>query len=130
LFGVEGRARPQYFAYQFLGRLGERRIEATSSEKTVRVRAGKGGEVPAVMIVNGGPEAGADRIVNVRFANLAAGGRRLVVRRIDRDLAWSERELEVRPVERREVDVGENFACGVYCPAESVTLVTLEPLKK
>jgi hypothetical protein len=130
LFGVEGRARPQYFAYQFLGRLGERRIEATSSEKTLRVLAGKGGEVPAVMIVNGGPEAGADRIVNVRFANLAAGRRRLVVRRIDRELAWSERELEVRLVERREVDVGENFACGVYCPAESVTLVTLEPLKK
>jgi len=129
LFGVEGRVRPQYFAYQFLGRLGDRRVEATSSEKGVRVLAGIRGDVPAVMVVNGGPEASVDRIVKVTFAGLTPGRRRLVVRRVDRELAWSERELEVVPVERREVDVGEGFACGVYAPADSVSLVTLEDMK-
>lgn len=130
LFGVDGRVRPQYFAYQFLGRLGDRRVEATSSEKGVRVLAGVGGSGAAsVMIVNGGAEAGVDRVVKVSLANLTPGRRRLVVRRVDRELAWSERTLEVAPVERREVDVGETFTCGVYCPGDSVALVVLEEMR-
>jgi hypothetical protein len=129
LFGVEGRVRPQYFVFQLLGRLGDRRLEASATEKGVRVLAGRQGELPAVMIVNGGPEVVSDRIVRVRFSNLAPGRRRLVVRRIDRDMAWSARELELQPVERREVDVAETFTFEVYCPADSVCMVALEDVK-
>jgi len=83
----------------------------------------------SVMIVNGGAEVGVDRVAKVSFANLAPGRRRLVVRRIDRELGWSERTLEVAAVERREVDVGETFTCGVYCPGDSVCLVVLEEMR-
>jgi hypothetical protein len=129
LFGVEGRVRPQYFAFQMLGRLGDRRLEASATEKGVRVLAGRQADVPAVMIVNGGPETVSDRIVRVRFSNLTPGRRRLVVRRIDRDMAWSPGELELKPVERREVDVAEAFTFEVYCPADSVCSVTLDEVK-
>ena len=81
------------------------------------------------MIVNGGPETVSDRIVRVRFSNLTPGRRRLVVRRIDRDMAWSPRELELTPVERREVDVAETFTFEVYCPADSVSSIALEDVK-
>jgi hypothetical protein len=135
LFGVEGRVRPQYFVYQMLGMLGDRRIEASAPERTVRVLAGRRGDgalvtgATSVMIVNGGPEAAVDRVVRVNFANLTPGRRRLIVRRVDRDLAWSQRDLELRLAERREVDVGENFACQVYCPADSVCLVMVEEIR-
>jgi xylan 1,4-beta-xylosidase len=126
LFGVDRRVRPQYFAFQMLARLGERRIEATSAEKGLRVLAARTGEVPSVMIVNGGPDASKDVRSKLAFVNLTPGPRQLVVRRIDRDLAWSARDLELRPAEHRDVDVAEQFACEVYCPADSVTFVSLE----
>jgi hypothetical protein len=51
------------------------------------------------------------------------------VYRIDRDLAWSPRDLELLPRERREVNVPARFSCQIYCPADSVSLITLEALR-
>jgi hypothetical protein len=44
-------------------------------------------------------------------------------------VAWSDKSLELEPVEHREVDVKEQFSCQVLCPADSVALVTLEDIK-
>jgi hypothetical protein len=49
----------------------------------------------------------------------------LTVFRIDQRRAWSDETLELKPAERREVDVREAFTMQAFCPADSVSLVTL-----
>jgi sugar lactone lactonase YvrE len=127
LFGVNQEVRPQYFVYRMLACLGDRRIAAQSSDKDLRVLAAKdAADRPAVMIVNGGAQAGQDRIIALKFSGLTPGRRRLLVQRIDCDQAWSPRDLELRPRESRDMDVKDRFACHVYCPADSVSFVALE----
>jgi hypothetical protein len=65
-------------------------------------------------------------VTEVRFSGLAPGRRSLTVFRIDHQRSWSNRSLELRPTERREVDVRERFAVQVYTPGDSVSLVALE----
>jgi len=126
LFGVSQEVRPQYFVYQMLGRLGERRVAAQSTDKALRVLAARDGDCAAVMIVNGGAQPSQDRIAAVRFSGIAAGRRHLAVYRIDRAMAWSPSQLKLLPQERREVDVTEQFACQVFCPGDSVCLLALD----
>ena len=130
LFGVGQEARPPYFVYRMLGRLGNRRVRARSDAEDLRVLAARRGDEPAVLIVNYGRPAGRDRVATLRFAGLNPGRRRLIVERIDRDRGWSDRELELVPRERRDVVVQERFACQVSCPADSVGLVRLEAVEK
>ncbi len=118
--------RPQYFVYQLLGRLGGRRVRARSAAEDLRVLAAKDGRRSAVLVVNYGLPASRDLVATVRFTGLAAGRKQLTVWRIDGTRAWSARELQLLPAERREVDVRSEFACQVSSPADSVSLVVLE----
>jgi xylan 1,4-beta-xylosidase len=129
LFGVGQEVRPQYFVYQMLGRLGGRRARARSGAEDLRVLAGKDRGRSAVLLVNYGLPASRDLVATVRFTGLTAGRRRLTVWRIDGTRAWSARELELLPTERREVEVRSDFACQVTSPADSVSLVVLEAPK-
>jgi hypothetical protein len=129
LFGVHQEVRPQYFVYQMLARMGGRRVGAQSDAKDLRVLAGRDEGRATLLIVNLGQPASQDRIAAVRFLGLAPGRKRLVTHRIDRGLAWADKSLELEPVERREVDVKEQFSCQVLCPADSVALVALEDIK-
>jgi xylan 1,4-beta-xylosidase len=126
LFGVGQEVRPQYFVYQMLGRLGDRRVRARSAAEDLRVLAAKDRGRSAVLLVNYGLPASRDAVATVRFTGLTAGRQRLTVWRIDGTRAWSARELELLPTERREVDVRADFACQVASPADSVSLVVLE----
>ncbi len=126
LFGVGQEVRPQYFVYQLLGRLGGRRVRARSAAEDLRVLAAKDGRRSAVLVVNYGLPASRDLVATVRFTGLAAGRKQLTVWRIDGTRAWSARELQLLPAERREVDVRSEFACQVSSPADSVSLVVLE----
>jgi hypothetical protein len=127
LFGVGQEVRPQYFVYQLLGRLGGRRVRARSAAEDVRVLAAKDGGRSAVLLVNYGLPASRDVVATVRFTGLTAGRRQLTVWRVDGTRGWSARELELLPAERREVEVRAEFACQVTSPADSVSLVVLEP---
>jgi hypothetical protein len=129
LFGVKQEVRPQYFVYQMLGRLGERRVAAQSADKALRVLAARDGDRATAMIVNWSPQPSQDRIATVRFSGLAAGRRHLAVYRIDRGQAWSAGKLELLAQERREVDVKEQFTCQVFCPADSVCLLKLDEVR-
>ena len=126
LFGVGQEVRPQYFVYQMLGRLGDGRIRVKSATEELRVLAAKDRSRSAVLLVNYGLPASRDVVAMVRFTGLTAGRKRLTVWRIDGARAWSARELELLPTERREVAVQANFACQVASPADSVSLVVLE----
>lgn len=126
LFGVGQEVRPQYFVYQLLGRLGGRRARARSAAEDLRVLAAQDRGRSAVLLVNYGLPASRDVVATVRFAALTAGRRRLTVWRIDGTRAWSARDLELLPAERREVEVRSDFACQVASPADSVSLVVLE----
>ena len=126
LFGVGQEVRPQYFVYLMLGRLGGRRVRARSAAEDVRALAAQERGRSAVLLVNYGLPASRDVVATVRFTGLTAGRKRLTAWRIDGTRAWSARELELLPTERREVDVQSNFACQVASPADSVSLVVLE----
>jgi len=79
-----------------------------------------------VMVVNCGAEQAADCIAALRLRGLRPGAKSLTVNRLDGDRRWCEDTLELRPVERREVCVAEDFSCQVYLPADSVAAVWLE----
>jgi hypothetical protein len=129
LFGVGQEVRPQYFVYQMLGRLGGRRSRARSATEDLRVLAANDRGRCAVLLVNYGLPASRDLVATVRFAGLTAGRKQLTVWRIDGSRAWLARELELRPVERREVDVQAVFTCQVASPADNVSLVVLDAQK-
>ncbi len=126
LFGVGQEVRPQYFVYQMLGRLGDRRVRAKSAAEDLRVLAAADRGRAAVLLVNYGLPASRDAVATVRFTGLTAGRKQLTVWRIDGTRAWSARELLLLPAERREVDALADFACQVTSPADSVSLVVLE----
>jgi hypothetical protein len=127
LFGVNQEVRPQYFVFQLLGKLGRHRLQATCESPDLRILAGRHDDGTAgVVIVNCDRTASTDRVTEVRFSGLAPGRRSLTVFRIDHQRSWSNRSLELRPTERREVDVRERFAVQVYTPGDSVSLVALE----
>jgi hypothetical protein len=128
LFGVGGEVRPQYFVFQMLGRLGSRRVHTLSSAEDLRVLAAKERGRAAVLLVNYGLPASRDMVATVRFMGLPAGRRQLTVWRIDGSRAWSARDLELLPVERRVVEVQARFRCQVLSPADSVSLVALDAL--
>ncbi|HEY7425290.1 MAG TPA: hypothetical protein VH682_13745 [Gemmataceae bacterium] len=126
LFGVGQEVRPQYFVYQMLGRLGGQRVRARSATEDLRVLAAKDRSQSALLLVNYGLPASRDVVATVRFSGLTAGHKQLTVWRIDGTRAWSARELQLLPTERRAVDVRSEFSCQIASPADSVSLVVLE----
>ena len=78
------------------------------------------------MLVNQDGEDGLDRIVKLRFTQLAPGLRRLKVYRIDDEQRWSDETLELDVIEERRVDVLPDFEYQFFSPAGSVLYVTLE----
>jgi hypothetical protein len=126
LFGVGEEVRPQYFVYQLLGRLGGRRVRTRCDAADLRVLAATAGGNVSVLLVNYGLPASRDAVAALRFAGLPAGRKSLNTWRIDRARAWSAQRLELLPVERRPVEARADFSCQVYCPADSVCLVTVE----
>lgn len=128
LFGVNEEVRPQYFVFQMLGRMGQERIAAQSEAPDLRLLAARGEGKVTVLIVNLTQEGAQDRAATTRFSHLQPGHKVLTVYRIDAARAWDAREMELRPVERREVATLSEFFCQVLCPADSVVLVTLEDI--
>ena len=120
--------RPQYFAFQMLGRLGAERVAATSDHPDIRVLAGRAGGRTGAVLVNLNRQTSSDRVVTVRFANLPPGVKTLCTWRIDAGRRWDAEALELLPLERREVDAPASFGAQVFCPADSVTMIALEPL--
>jgi hypothetical protein len=127
LFGVGGEVRPHYFVYWMLRRLGEERIAAQSEEADVRVLAARDAGTLSALLANYNPSGSQDRIVTLRLSGLRPGVKLLTVTRLDSERRWSSELLEPLPVEQREVAAAAEFRCQVFCPADSVTLIRLEP---
>jgi xylan 1,4-beta-xylosidase len=131
MFGVGEEIRPQYFVYQMIGRLGEQKLKATSDASDVRILAAgneKQNQI-SLMLVNYGLPASRDCIAAIRLSGLKPGNNKLTTFRIDRSADWSAEHLELLPIEMREVETETEFSCQVFCPADSVGLVTLEVIK-
>ncbi|MGE5611319.1 MAG: GH39 family glycosyl hydrolase [Bacillota bacterium] len=126
LFGVGGEPRPQYFVYQMLSRLGDQRLQAQTDEKEFRILAAKDANQTSIMVANLAWPKSQDRLATLRFTNLPPGRKQLKIYRIDRACAWSPTNLELIPIESREVDTETHFSCQAYCPADSVTRIVLE----
>ncbi|MEX2543752.1 MAG: hypothetical protein WD316_01370 [Phycisphaeraceae bacterium] len=130
LFGVEGKVRPAYFAYEMLRRLGEERVAATTDHQDVRVLAGRAGGAVGALLVNYSLQAVADRVVRVKWDGLTPGPKRVVVDRIDDGRTWDDERLTMRAVEQRPTWTGERFEAHVLLPADATALVRLEQMKE
>jgi len=126
LFGVDGEARPQYFVFQMLSRLGEEELATVSGDRSIRVLAGRAEGGVAALAVNYSIDAPCDQVAAFRFSGLRPGVRKLSTYRIDGDCRWSSGGLELMPVEQRETFSPRDFECHARLPADSVTLVRLD----
>jgi hypothetical protein len=70
LFSESGRARPQYFLYQMLARLGNERLQTSQPIPGLAALATRAPAQVAVMIVNYDPKASQDQIIKVHFSQL------------------------------------------------------------
>lgn len=129
LFGVNGEVRPQYFLYQMLTRLGRQRLAVRTDSPDLRTLAGRQGNRVSLLLVNYGLESSCDRVATVRLSGLSRGPKMLDTFRIDAAHRWDKKTLELHPLERREIDSSESFSCQFFCPADSVVLLTLDPLQ-
>ena len=129
LFGENGKARPQYFVYQMLSRMGEEKLAASGPQDGIRSLAVQAEGKISVMVVNFNQQGSEDKIVKVCFDHLRPGLRRLQAYRIDEQQRWSDEALELLPYESRAVDVLPQFEYQFYSPADSVLLMTLEEAK-
>jgi hypothetical protein len=125
LFGVEGEVRPQYFVFWMLRRLGDERLQVEVDEPDLHVLAARGDGAWAALIANLGEGDAADRIVAVRFAELAPGTKRLTTYRIDAERRWDGETLDLIPIEQREIATLDAFSCQVFAPAGSVVLLRI-----
>lgn len=128
LFSVDGQARPQYFAFQMLARLGETEIAARSDRPDVAVLAGRSGERVAALLVNHSLEGALPGMATVRFSGLTPGPRTLTVHRIDAARRWNQETLEMTPLECRTTWVEAEHLCRCDLPPNSVALISLEPV--
>jgi hypothetical protein len=131
MFGVAGKVRPQYFVYQMIGRLGTKKIRATSAAEDIQVLASSNedGEHLSLMLVNYGRPVSRERVATLRFSGLKPGRKQLSTFRVDRSSNWSVDRLALLPSENREIETEKDFSCQVYCPADSVGMVMLERRK-
>ncbi|WP_308639574.1 GH39 family glycosyl hydrolase [Paenibacillus silvisoli] len=130
LFGVEGEVRPQYFVYTMLSQMDGEQIKAESTNLDLRVNAVTRDDQTAVLISNFNVIQSADTIAITKFQNLTAGPKQLQIYRIDNHRSWSTENLELVPVESRDVDLIDHypFRLQTLCPADSVTLIILKNL--
>lgn len=126
LFGVNEEVRPQYFVYQMLSRMGSERIAVQSEAPDLRLLAARNANQISLLMVNLNMLEPQDRAATARFSHLQPGRKVLTVYRIDAERRWNDREMELLPIERREVSTLSDFYCQVLCPADSVVLLTLE----
>lgn len=125
LFGVNTEVRPQYYVFQMFSRMGEERIYSVCESNEVRLHAARQDQTISTMIVNYEPHANVDRIINLNFHHVAPGRKMLRVYRVDDKHSWSNEQLELIPIEQREIDSPEQYHCQIYSPANSVAMVTL-----
>lgn len=131
IFGVDGEVRPQYFVYQMLSQMGNEEISAYSEDLDLKIVAGRSGDDCesriTLLLVNHNVQTVIDKIVTVSLHNVSSGTKILTVYRIDSGHKWSDEELILHPVEKREVDTyGDKFKCQIYSPADSVVMLVLE----
>lgn len=105
MFGVSEEARPQYFVYLMLSRMGEQWVQSESEDTDLRVHAATNtkGEL-SLMISNFNVRNSEDKITTLWIKRLAPGPKRLLTYRIDDQLRWNEGELELKPYEDRIID--------------------------
>ncbi len=128
MFGVNGAPRPQYFVFQMLGMVGDERLAVEAEAPGLRFLAARDDGGHGVMIVNhhDDEEAVLDRVVELEFANITPGRKRIVITQIDDNHRWREEPCQLEPVEVRDTFAQATFRCQAWCPRDSVTLVRLE----
>lgn len=134
LFGVCGEVRPSYFFYKLMNLMGEKELQTESGASDLRVKAtvGEDGSF-AAMLVNYDPRRSRELVAEVDFTGITDGFKRITLYRVDNRHRWDTETLEPVPVERRYVDVyspgvERPFYAQVYCPADSVTYLCVEPV--
>ena len=128
MFGVNQEVRPQYFVYQMMGRLGNQRVAASSNDSDLIVRGVSGEGKVSTLIINYNEQSSSDLIVSIDFTGLIPGRKMLKTYRIDNEHRWSSENLELLPVEQREIVSRDTFNCQVYSPGDSVLFLILEDI--
>ena len=128
MFSIDEKVRPQYFVYQMLTHMGEERISAHTDNQDLRVLATRSAAQVSVMLTNYNLQESNDRVITLRFSPLTPGTKMLTTYRIDEQHRWDAHHLELQPLERRAIDVTAQFQTQLFCPADSVTFMTMEDL--
>ena len=126
LFGEGGEARPQYFVYWMLARLGEERLAAQSFDPAVRVLATRSEKRISALLTNYHLTTAHDLAAQIELTLPTPGEKTLTVYRIDENRHWTDKPLELIPVEQRTIYAMQPYRCQVYLPANSVVLLELE----
>jgi xylan 1,4-beta-xylosidase len=126
MFGEQEEVRPQYFVYRMLNMLGEQRIQASAETPQLVVQAAKSPGGTAAMLVNRNLDEEQELLATVRFDHLEPRGIKMLrVNRLDAEQHWTDDTLELIPTEQRRIDMVPSFECQVYCPTNSVVLITI-----
>lgn len=127
LFGQNHEVRPQYFVYEMLGKMGDRRLAAESDAPDVRVLASRSGRSIALLLVNFAARQSREHIATIHLKNVSPGVYNLTAYRIDSNRRWSDKSLQLDPIERRQIDAETIFTFQHLSPADSVSLILLTP---
>ncbi len=120
LFDLEGKARPNYFLYQMLYRMGEESLAVERKDPQVGILASRSQDMFSLLLTNPSPQ---DKLLSIRMGNLRPGVKNLKIYRIEKDSSW---ELEFPPIEERRVESKEELRLSLFSPAYSVAQVILE----
>ncbi len=126
LFSQSGAVRPQYFVYRMLGGMEGEKVSAACEDGDVKAQAVCEGGRLSVIATNYSTGESRELVATFHFTNLKPGVRKLNVYRLDNDRRWDPEKLDLIPVDTRLVDVLPEFSYQVYCPADSVVMMTLE----
>ena len=129
LFDMDGRVRPQYFVYKMLKEMKGQRLNAESSDENIRVCASVRDGVWRILIVNFSEGEGEDKVANIKMTGVERGLYRLESFRLDDDNLYDKETYQLKSVESRLSFALPEYAAHVYLPEDSVTLITLTPVK-
>lgn len=120
LFDLEGKARPNYFLYKMLYRMGEENLTVEREDPEVGLLASRSQDMFSLLVTNPSPQ---EKMLRIRMGNLRSGVKNLKIYRIGQGSSW---ELEFPPIEERKVESREELRLSLLSPAYSVAQIILE----
>lgn len=135
LFGVCGEVRPSYFFYKLMNLMKKKEVPVMCPVPDLRVKSTADETGSSTILVNYDTRQGRDMVAELDYSGLKDGLHVITIYRVDNEHRWDPEKLELIPVERRYVDISaadseRAFYTQVYCPANTVSFISVEPVSE